>query len=312
MLQHVDPRILYMRLSSGLGNRLGPLLSATRLLELQYFDRLIITWTNLNCSQFQITDLFEICSDRIQVQSDLEPPTQWVQNSCYELRLTTLVPWRYYTHSAYAGYAPIVVEQDRKLSNDEIIQQIHEFYPNYLRIRPELAQIADEFPITNEYIGIHCRRTDVDLNEMLHFNPANYQKVLPKLARIRDDIFATKLSELLDPTDKLFVASDDETTKEYYSSKLANVRTRKSKLPVNMWNIHPNHQKFGQWGQTLRTKEDIVDAFIELLILTRCSAIITDHVSTFAAVAQFLRRSKVYYLRSSVPILMRSSLRSRS
>lgn len=305
MFQHIEPRTLYLRIEAGLGNRLSPILFAVRLLELQYFDRLIIRWGNLNCSQFQLSDLFNIHSNRIEIVSEVEPPTPWIWGNNFEMRPAALLPWRYCTSNVFYGYSPIIAEQDRSLSNDEIINQVVKFYPRYLTIRPELLQIANEFPITNEYIGIHCRRTDVDLNEMYYFDPIDYPQVLSKLARIRDEAFTAQLSKVLEDTDKLFVASDDEITKEYYKSKFAHVVTRPSKLPINLWDIHPDPKKFGYWGQMLRTRNDIVDAFIELLILSRCSMIITDYASSFAVAARYLMGSNVYRIKPGRPILWR-------
>lgn len=292
MLQHVTNRTLYLKVDSGLGNRISPILFATRLLGLKYFERLAIKWENSNCSQFQLSDIFNICSDKIQIIDDLQMP--WINSIHFELRPFNIIPWRYCTDDVYSGFSPMIVENDRNLSNDIILKEVLHYYPQYLQIRPEILQAVNEFNINNEYIGIHCRRTDVDLH--WHIRPEYYKTVLPKLARTRDRLFSKKLGDIIGTDRKIFIASDDQITKEYYMTLFPNSIARDSKLPIGMWNIHPCSKKYGNWGQMLRLKADVIDAFIELLILSKCRFIVTDYLSSYAMTAHYLTGTKVYFL----------------
>lgn len=304
MLQHVEPNTLYLKSSSGLGNRICPILFATRLLGLNYFDRLIIQWDNMNCSQFQLSDIFNIISNNIQVtESQFDPPTPWVHSLHSEIRPSPAIPWSYCKSNAHFGYHPVIVERDRSISNGKIISQVLYYYPKFIQIRPELLRIANEFPINNEYIGIHCRRTDVDLNR--HINPEFYKILIPKLARARDKVFSERLLRIIDKNHKVFIASDDQITKEYYKSIFPNSIIRDTKLPTCLWDIHPNPGKFNRWEQMLRQRQDIIDAFIELIILSRCKFIITDFSSSYAIMAHYLMGTKVYIINSG-EILLRS------
>ena len=305
MLQHIDHKTLYLKSTCGLGNRITSILFAIRLLELKRFDRLTIIWENMNCSQFQLTDLFEILSNKIEVIDPSDSPISYDNHMEY-YPLKSLSSWRCMANNIYCGHPPMITKEDINQKPNEIELEVLKFYPSYIKIRNNLEDIASHFPVTKEFIGLHCRRTDVDLNYLRNIEKSNCEIILPKLARIRDKIFSRQLSKFLEPSDKIFVASDDQITKDYYKSQLPNVITRNTKLSKNMWDIHPNSEKYKNWGQVLRTKSEIIEAFIELLILSKCHLVITDYFSSYAQLAYYLKGTKVRCISPEIPIILRA------
>lgn len=301
MLVHFDYNTLYLQLSSGIGNRIPPILFAARLLHIGRINKVIIIWNQANCSQFDLTDLFNIKSDKIEIIDKAPELTL----SSQEYRPAKISWWQYYTpgQPCFSIY-PIIDKSDINISNDEIIKQMWKAYPNYLEIKPELLQEANNFPISNDHIGIHCRRTDVYLNEI---RKINCDDLLLKLARLQDRMSISALKRILKPSDKVFVASDDKLTKEHYQKELPNAIVRNTTLPKGMWEIHSNAQKFGRWGQVYRSNKHIVESFIELLILARCNKIITDYSSTYALTAYYLLQTPVFMIKPKDPLIIKSA-----
>jgi hypothetical protein len=162
-----------------------------------------------------------------------------------------------------------------------------------------------EFPNTPNTIGIHARRTDVDLN---HINPHHTQlkTLLPKLAKARDNHYLTQLQKILPPNTPLYIATDDQNTKNTYTKHYPNATTTtNTKLPTLITNIHPNPTKYGRWNQTLRTQTTNEHALIELLILARCHTIITDYDSTYALTAHYLTGANLLKIKPTHPIIIK-------
>lgn len=146
--------------------------------------------------------------------------------------------------------------------------------------QPYLIDTANKFIEENfeskEFFGLHVRRTDhaYKLDEDDYINQINNNK------------------------DKLyFICSDEQAAEDKFKNSCSNVRTYNKKSYVELlnpeggWNTVTKDEFGHQFPFNVkRPKESVIEAMIDLLILSRSTVINTDHRSTFLQTALLLKR----------------------
>lgn len=164
-----------------------------------------------------------------------------------------------------------VYDEDKKyLENHETIDLLYENTPQYfidkyidvisnLKINSEIVEYVNSFTKNwNNMIGVHIRSWYCDKRKF-HSN----------------DIFEEQIDKL--NPEKFFFCSDNSDVQKYFTEKYKNkVITYERELFNN-----PHLAESGHHDDIQIT----TDAFIELLILSKCSTIIGTYASTFDEVA---------------------------
>lgn len=137
------------------------------------------------------------------------------------------------------------------------ISTCYEFWPggdySWLRPRQEIIEMVKTINIDNSVIGIHIRRTD---NEM----SCKYSPLEMFISRIRTEL------EMF-PDSLFFLATDDEETKTVLDREFGSaIITRDSVTSRN-------------------DEGGVQDAFVDLLLLSRCKKIIGSYWSSFSVTA---------------------------
>jgi hypothetical protein len=147
---------------------------------------------------------------------------------------------------------------------------------------PDILETARDFIKfhfgDNEFNGLHVRRTDhayqLDENEFI---------------------------EKINASDKLcFVCSDDQAAERHFLNSCPNVRVYPKTSYVEMlnpeggWNTMTRDEFGHQFPFNVkRSRESVIQAMVDLLILSRSTVINTDHRSTFLQTATLLKRYQI-------------------
>lgn len=143
-----------------------------------------------------------------------------------------------------------------------------------------ITQAADRFIIENfntkEFYGLHVRRTD-----------HAYQ--------LNEEEFISQMNS--NPNNLYFVCSDEQSAEEKFKNACDNVRTYPKQSYVEMlnpeggWNTVTSDEFGHQFAFNVkRSKQSVIEAMVDLLILSRSTVINTDHRSTFLQTAVLLKR----------------------
>lgn len=146
--------------------------------------------------------------------------------------------------------------------------------------QPYLIETANRFINQHygdkEFFGLHVRRTD-----------HAYQ--------LDEDDYIRQMNS--NPDKLYFVCSDEQSAEQKFSQACANVRTYDKKSYVEMlnpeggWNTVTSDEFGHQFAFNVkRPRESVIEAMIDLLILSRSTVINTDHRSTFLQTALLLKR----------------------
>ena len=143
-----------------------------------------------------------------------------------------------------------------------------------------ITQAADRFIIENfntkEFYGLHVRRTD-----------HAYQ--------LNEEEFISQMNS--NPNNLYFVCSDEQSAEEKFKNACDNVRTYPKQSYVEMlnpeggWNTVTSDEFGHQFAFNVkRSKQSVIEAMVDLLILSQSTVINTDHRSTFLQTAVLLKR----------------------
>ena len=171
-----------------------------------------------------------------------------------------------------------IYEEDKKyLENYEAIDLLYEDTPQYfinkytdtisnLKINSEILEYVNSFTENwNDMIGVHVRSWYCDKRKY-HSN----------------NIFEEQIDQL--NPEKFFFCSDNSDVQKYFVERYGDKIVTYDRQLFNTWN-------FAESGH----HDDIqitTDAFIELLILSKCSTIIGTYCSTFDEVAWWFGNCK--------------------
>lgn len=130
-----------------------------------------------------------------------------------------------------------------------------------------------------EFNGLHIRRTD-----------HAYQ--------LDEEDFINKINST--PDQMCFVCSDEQAAEDKFKHSCNTVRTYTKNSYVELlnpeggWNT-PTKDEFGHQFpfNVKRNRQSVIDAMVDLLILSRSNIINTDHRSTFLQTAVLLKRYKI-------------------
>jgi hypothetical protein len=151
---------------------------------------------------------------------------------------------------------------------------------NQLPFQKYITEPADNFIASNfgteEFFGLHVRRTDhaYQLDENEYINRMNAS-----------------------PDRKFFVCSDDRNAEEKFKANCKNVKTFQKQSYVEMlnpeggWNTMTRDEFGHQFAFNVkRPKQSVIEAMVDLLILSHSTVINEDHRSTFLQTASLLKR----------------------
>jgi len=132
----------------------------------------------------------------------------------------------------------------------------------------EVKKFTNEFNINNETLGLHIRRTDS-----------------PMITS--DDEYFNYINNLNDK--KIFVCSDEEEIEKSLKSKFSNVLVRNKSQYVEKFVDGPwRNNKLNGIFNVNRNKQSVIDAFIDMLILSR------TNILDFKNIGSFYQLSKLY------------------
>jgi hypothetical protein len=143
----------------------------------------------------------------------------------------------------------------------------------------EASDFVNQHFGNNEFYGLHVRRTD-----------HAYQ--------LDEEAFIAQMKD--NPTNLYFVCSDDAQAENKFSSSSSNIKTYPKKSYVELldpnggWNTMTKDEYGHQFPFNVkRSKESVVEAMVDLLILSRSTVINTDHRSTFLQTALLLKKYNI-------------------
>lgn len=234
--------IVRIHCDGGLGNRFGPIVDGLIFAERSGFSPLIHWPINTNCAA-GLYDLFEHVPAEY---SECLPPVDWP--------LVGHMPWE------GREYKPLSelnrVKTDFEFTNnmwsasDEQGKKAMSRFKILPSILEEVDSFCEEHGINKDCYGVHVRATD-----NLSSRNLNYAEQQVKSRK------------------KVFICSDEQEIEDHFN-KYQNVVTRKKKFYVEKivpggWRIPPPPNDPTKCYNVNRTKESVVEAFIDLLILSR-------------------------------------------
>jgi len=266
--------IIYHAKSAGLANRLRALvgyLTASYYLDIPFY----LCWTaDINCSA-KFSSLFEVNFDLISEKKTRNQfanrATVFTKNSTphkiwYE-NLSALVDWEDFYNKAH--------------------QLATQFLVPCLRARKIISEFAD-FDLTHS-VGVHIRYTDnlYSLPQVASFDCANQSQ-----PEGFEHFIKTYL--LQNPSTLFFLSTDSESIDQYMKSLF-----KKNLIVYNK--AYRDWQKTGFLPRKLkfqkvfaRRPSTILDALIEMFLLSKCPVICGTYFSSFSKFAAFLGRSEYY------------------
>jgi hypothetical protein len=262
-----------------LGNRLGGLIGG--ILTAQELGRdYTICWPETTWCGCAFDDLFEPQHEFV----DIDINTLFNQNIngkflIHENQTVLNINYQMPSESSIEEY---------KIFSDEVIVYYHSVIPEFfseedvlsvlkiLRVKKSIRDKVYKFCETNlvneEVQGIHFRKTDFQL-----FSPNE------------DDMYKLITTN---PQARFFICSDSlETEQKFSTLNNTHLYTKTSypeKLQEGSWNEITTDKEGRQFNFNInRSKQSVIEAFIDLLILSRTKIIVDSHSS-------FLRFAKLY------------------
>lgn len=270
----------------GFGNRFNSLLSGLFLAWACNREPLII-WPQTRWTEASFTDIFK---------SDLKEFTAFDKNTFFleydPINLVHWNPWganveQHNCMGIYMGIDQFLRDrQDRNIMfytsiicpwvDINNLKHIIDLVP----FQPYLEKTAKDFILANygvsEFFGLHVRRTD-----------HAYQ--------LDEDDFIRQMNS--NPEKLYFVCSDERAAEDKFKQNCSNVKCYDKQSYVEMlnpeggWNTLTSDEFGHQFAFNVkRPKQSVIEAMIDLLILSRSTVINTDHRSTFLQTALLLKR----------------------
>lgn len=236
----------------GLGNRLIAIASALRLQELGVFKHVSIQWEPHQHLEAEFAEVLNIKDVTVTThkQSDVVYPN----NGKIPVFDNITVP-------AAAVFTTEDDRTDRRTTNSQLVQAFKR-----VRFRPWFYDTADRWDVKDR-TGLHCRRTDFTFGG----NPSVDRNYVSRYHDFLDKEFVNDIKELY--TGPYFIASDSQQTSEYVTNQLNDVfYTPKQHYPV--------------W--CTRSLDTVTEGIIDLILLSRCSKVIADSISTFSVAAALI------------------------
>lgn len=267
----------------GLGNRLGVLIGG--ILTAQQLNRTpILCWPENTWCGCNFNDLFD--SEYEVLNLDINE--LFTQNKSKKFIIhenqTNLQLEQYYPNLETIDFF--------KNIKDEIVIYYHNSIPNYFN-QNEVLSILDKFKIKfyiKDKVINFCEEKNIDSNTVgIHFRKTDFQHFLNE-----EETYKYIISN---PQINFFICSDSFETEEKFNI-LSNVITYPKnhyvkKLKGGTWNDLIIDNEGRQFNFNVnRTKESVIEGFIDLLILSRTNIIIESH-STFLKFAKLYKNINI-------------------
>lgn len=270
----------------GFGNRFNSLLSGLFLAWACNREPLII-WPQTRWTEASFTDIF---NSKVPEFKDFNKDTFFTEYD--PINLVHWNPWganveQHNCMGIYMGIDQFLKDrQDRNVLfytsiicpwvDTNNLKQIVDMVP----FRDDIINTAREFINTNfgydEYYGLHVRRTD-------HAYQLDEEEFISQMNSDKDKLY--------------FVCSDDRSAEDKFKNACSNVRTYDKKSYVEMldpnggWNTVTSDEFGHQFAFNVkRSRLSVIEAMVDLLVLSRSNVINTDHRSTFLQTALLLKR----------------------
>lgn len=221
----------------------------------------IVDFDNSNFFQQDLT--YIIHENQFKLNGFYRHPDSFTQSQIIDF-VKNAVNDIFYCHNSLAKF----------VNNEDIIKTVLPMIP----FNTSLMLLANEIVAEHgdEYVGVHLRKTD--------FCPTFDETI------IRDAIVDN-------PTVKFFICSDDQETenfyKRYHNVFLHNKSHYVEKLIDGNWNSHIVDQLGNSFPFNVnRSQQSVLDAVVDLLLLSRSSILSTDMRSRFLQIAFLLQDSK--------------------
>jgi len=146
------------------------------------------------------------------------------------------------------------------ISKEQILE-----YLNSLIIKKEIMEKVNEFDLKNA-VGIHCRRNEFRLN-----NEKN---------KSTNELFFKKMDKIIAKNKDVhfFLATDSKKTEEEFYDKY-------------VWRIIT----YPKLNLDRERSDTIIEAMIELILLSKCNTILGSYLSTYSEMAYWLGNCKAKY-----------------
>jgi len=270
----------------GFGNRYNSLISGLFLAWACDRDPYII-WPQTRWTEASFTDIF---NSKIPEFKDFDKDTFFTEYD--PINLVHWNPWganveQHNCMGIYMGIDQFLKDRDDRniLFYTSIIcpwVDINNLMPivDMIPFRDDIVSTARQFINTNfgpyEYYGLHVRRTD-------HAYQLNEEDFIAQMNANQDKLY--------------FVCSDDRSAEDKFKNACINVRTYDKKSYVEMldpnggWNTVTRDEFGHQFAFNVkRSRLSVIEAMVDLLVLSRSTVINTDHRSTFLQTALLLKR----------------------
>lgn len=280
---------VFIYCDGGFGNRFNSLISGLFLAKACNREPLII-WPETRWTEASFTDIFD---STIQEYKEFDSSTffnehdpvnivHWnpwgaevEQHNCMGIYMGIDQFLNSYSNRTVMFYTSVICPWVDIYGLQSILDQVP--------FQPYLKQAAQDFIQTNfnnsEFFGLHVRRTD-----------HAYQ--------INEDEFVDEINA--NPNQMYFVCSDDPQAELKFKNSCSNVRTYNKTSYVELynpeggWNTLTRDETGHQFPFNVkRSKQSVIEAMVDLLILSASTVINRDHRSTFLQTATLLKRHKI-------------------
>ena len=280
---------VYIYCDGGFGNRFNSLVSGL-FLALACDRKPLIIWPQTRWTEAEFKDIFD---------SDLEEYKDFNKDTFFKdydpINIVHWNPWganqeQHNCMGIYTGIDQFLKDRDDRniLFYSSLIcpwVDTNGLDPVFKQIpfQKHLVDKANNFISNNfgnnEFYGLHVRRTD-----------HAYQ--------LDEEAFIAQMKH--NPTNLYFVCSDDPQAESKFSSSSSNIKIYSKKSYVELldpnggWNTITKDEYGHQFPFNVkRSKESVVEAMVDLLILSRSTVINTDHRSTFLQTALLLKKYNI-------------------
>jgi len=267
----------------GLGNRLGVLIGG--ILTAEKLNRIpILCWPKNTWCGCDFNDLFY---PKYQIVN-LDINTLFIRN-----KNNKFIIHENQTNLQLEQYYPsLEIINSFKNLEDETVVYYHNSIPNYFT-QDEVLSILTTFKIKSyikEKITTFCKEKNINSNILgIHFRKTDFQSFLNE-----EDIFNYINSN---PETNFFICSDSFETEEKFNI-LNNViiypkRYYVEKLKEGTWNDIITDNEGRQFNFNVnRSKESVIEGFIDLLVLSKTNIIVESH-STFLKFAKLYKNINI-------------------
>jgi len=277
---------VFIYCDGGFGNRFNSLLSGLFLAKACNREPLII-WPETRWAEASFTDLFD---SKIEQFNDFDKDTFFTKYD--PINLVHWNPWgaNQEQHNCMGIYMGIdLFLKDRQDRNVMFYTSVICPWVDAMGLKPILDMVPFQAYLTDsasnfikdnfgaeEFYGLHVRRTD-------HAYQLNEEEFIDQMNTDHGKLY--------------FVCSDDREAEQKFKNACTNVRTYEKSSYVEMldpqggWNTMTRDEFGHQFPFNVkRSRQSVIDAMIDLLVLSHSTVINLDHRSTFLQTALLLKR----------------------